>query len=960
MNSRVIIFIIFFFSGVSGLIYEVVWTRMLVLVFGATALAVSAVLTAFMAGLALGGYSAGRWSAGSKRLLLAYGLFEIGIGIYGLSVPTMFSFLVPIYQVVWERFEPTFYVFSMLRFLLATSVLLAPTVLMGATLPVLSQYFADRREAGAGREIGRLYGINTAGAVLGTFACGVWLLPSLGTSLTIYAAAAINLLLGSAAILVSLGQLSSRKDASGEVSEAVPATHPLGALPVRHGSSSPLQAGIVLIGMTVSGFAALVYEVAWTRVLVLVFGSTVYSFTAMLSTFLMGLAAGALIAAHFVERLRRPVFFFGAVQVLVGIVVFVATSMFGILPDLYVILAGPFADYHGIVMAVKLVMAMLVMLPPTLLMGALFPVAIKICQTSRPSAARTVGDVYAFNTLGAIGGSFVAGFVMIPFMGAQGTVFVGILLNFGVAGAVLLAAPAGRALKAAMLTAAGLGALIVLDFRPSWDPLAMTSGPAVFLKDYAAAVSRGSKGLREMLGERKMLYYEEGLTGTVSVYEVSHGGKRIVGLAVDGKTEASDTKPSMSTQTLLAHLPLLQARAEARVLIIGAGSGVTVGTALQYPVAEVRLVEMEQGVVSASRAFSHVNHRYWEDPRVRIEYNDGRNALLNRRNERYDAIIVQPSDPWVRGASNLFTQDFFRLVRDRLAEDGFYAQWLPGVTLATEHVRTLMATYRSVFETVYVFQPPLSHDFVFVASKKFRKIDEREIRGKMAIGSVSASLGSAGIREPLDVFAILRMGPKELDRFVGGARINTDDNALIEFAAPTLFRVEPEGRIHEQIARLIGPEIPFHYVEAGSRGALDALAKERAARSYRRMGAVAVQDGARPGLAADLFRRAIRLEPSHVGAHIGLGRALVAMGQTIEGLRELRKAIRLGPNDPKAFYEYAVALDLIGALAEAEPYYRRTIILLRGSGGAPGAEAESILKQSMERVRFLEGTRDSG
>ncbi|HEY7546675.1 MAG TPA: fused MFS/spermidine synthase, partial [Blastocatellia bacterium] len=448
-RSAWVILLCFFASGFSGLVYQVIWVRELVLVFGATTFAVSTVLTVFMGGLAAGSFYSGRRSEKITRPLRLYGLLEIGIGVYGLAVPLIFALLPGIYHALWGPLQVSFIALSAVRFLFVAIVLIVPTALMGATLPVLSGYYA-RDIKRLGLRVGALYSLNTFGAVLGASATGFILIPAFGMQASTLTAAVINILLGVAAI-----SLSRRREIAGEVPLERPVrskeskTYVLSLFRSRKDSkseqkiaipvpASPQEVVAVLAAFCVSGFIALSYEVIWSRVLALIIGSSVYAFSIMLTTFLVGLALGASLISRFVDRFRHPIIAFALIEVGVGVTSIAGAYLFDDLPYLFVKLYHLFENSPlGLLLFARFFIASMVMIVPTLLLGAVFPLVVRICASARrlPSG-RTVGDAYAANTIGAIAGSFASGFILVPWLGLLGSLRLASALNFAIAAAL--------------------------------------------------------------------------------------------------------------------------------------------------------------------------------------------------------------------------------------------------------------------------------------------------------------------------------------------------------------------------------------------------------------------------------------------------------------------------------------------------------------------------------------------
>jgi spermidine synthase len=456
----------------SGLVYQVVWVRELVLVFGATTFAVSTVLTAFMGGLALGSFYFGRRSEKIDRPLRLYGILEIAIGLYGLAVPFIFALLPGLYHPFWQWFHLSFFALSIVRFAFAALVLILPTALMGATLPVLSNFYA--RDIGrVGLRVGSLYALNTFGAVLGASITGFLLIPVFGMRATTAVAAAINIMLGAVSLYVARAIREGARPQSDKTIENAPAPVILEttgrrekrklfawssllpralrasrkSTPLRRAAerSRRIEIFTVLVAFGVSGFIALSYEVIWSRVLALIIGSSVYAFSIMLTTFLVGLAVGASVASRFADRLRQPVLVFALLEVGIGITSLVGAYLFNDLPYIFVqVYRVVGSSSFELLLVARFLISSFVMIVPTLLLGALFPLVVRIISHNETSMGRTVGTAYAANTVGSIIGSFASGFVLVPWLGLLDSLRLCAALNFVVAAALFIALRRGR------------------------------------------------------------------------------------------------------------------------------------------------------------------------------------------------------------------------------------------------------------------------------------------------------------------------------------------------------------------------------------------------------------------------------------------------------------------------------------------------------------------------------------
>ncbi len=775
-----LVLFLFFISGALGLIYEVVWLRVLILVFGSTHFAVSTVLTAFMAGLAIGAYMLGRQIDRRWNPLVVYGVFEIAIGLYALAIPAIFSLLEPVGRWLWREFSPEFYTFSVLRFVFVGAVLVVPTSLMGGTLPALSRFVTRRRER-IGLSVGSLYGVNTFGAVAGTACTGFLLVPRLGVARTIAVAAALNVVVG----MVALGLAWRRR--SGERVEGTRAERAKEAA-AAGAPRLPGQVKLLLGVFALSGFLAMVYEIAWTRVLVLIIGSSVYAFTIMLTTFLVGLAVGAVGMSWLADRVgaRRGTEGVAAIMAATGVTAFATLTLFQELPYWFTVafnridLADPTGTGRTLLFGVEFGLAALVMLPPTLFLGGMFPLVVRVCGQTLELVGRSVGTAYASNTVGTIFGSALGGFVVVPLLGIQGSVVAAAMVNLVLAAAVLVARPGGagrwRAVVAAGCVAAAAGVWFV---RPSWNVLLMNSG----LYQYAPAVKELSREeLRQegTLGRDEILFYEEGVTATVLVARNKESGD--LSLSVDGKVDAS-SHGDLGTQLLSGHLPMLFARDPKDVLVIGYASGITVGAVTRYPIESLTAVEIEAAVIEASKAFSEHNHDPLSDPRVEIVTADGRNFLL-ATGERYDVITSEPSQPWRTIAANLFTKEYYEAARRRLKPGGVFCAWLQLYSLPPDLLRTMVRTFASVYPHVSVFMPISFYDLLLLGSEEPLAADLERIRLRLARKEVRDDLARLELGSAMDLLTYHLLDDAGARAFAGEGRFNTDDNAVVEFQAP--------------------------------------------------------------------------------------------------------------------------------------------------------------------------------
>jgi spermidine synthase len=494
---RRIILALFFLSGVAGLVYQIVWTRMLVLVFGNTLLATSTVLSAFMAGLAAGSFVLGETiDRKPRRLLKVYGVLEAGIGLFGLAFPVLLAGVTPLYTSVYRSFGENLLVVNLVRFAICFVLIALPTFCMGGTLPVLLKHFAgDLRKIGY--QVGFLYGLNTAGAVVGCVVSGYLLLGVFGLRRTMWIAVAINLGVALVAWLLP----DRRTDAAAEPGQA---PLPDSGETDQGRYRKPIVVA-VLVAIGLSGFCALAYEVLWVRMLNLFLNNNMHSFTATIATFLLGIAIGSLIYTSFLARVRAKLALFAALQAGIAAMALAIPFVFRLLQE---------ALFSNKADAVTLLKTAVIMIGPTILMGIAVPLAVQICQWGAGREGRSVGAVYAFNTVGSILGAFVAGFILIPTIGLHAALMLVACLNLG-AGVLALASRAGSAKRAGF--AAAWGVVVAIVF--------LTAPDSLFRDLYQTANPKSD-----------ILHYKEGKVVNVVVYDFEAGYQD---LFLNGIEEAS-------------------------------------------------------------------------------------------------------------------------------------------------------------------------------------------------------------------------------------------------------------------------------------------------------------------------------------------------------------------------------------------------------------------------------------
>ena len=834
----------FFFSGAAGLIYQVVWTRMLTQIFGNTTYAIATVLSAFMAGLAIGSYLFGKIADRGKNDFLLYGVLEAGVGIYGFAVPWLFLLAQKAYAPIFGLNESYPFIFNLVLFCLSFLLLVFPTLLMGATLPVLSRFYV-RSFAQFGRRVGDLYATNTLGAVIGCAAAGFFLIPTLGMRTTVYVAAAVNLVI--AALILVVDRLRDREPVQFAPEAAVEETQ------TAEGQSGlPWLNWVLLISFGLSGFASLVYENAWTRALTLVIGSSIYSFTTMLVTFLIGLSLGGFIYARFLGGREARLSTFGLIELWVGLAALATIPLFERLPLIFVRLLQGFGDTFTVFLYLQMFLSALVMFVPTVLLGMTFPLVARLFTQSLYRVGSGVGSSYAANTVGAVLGAFAGGFLLIPHIGVQNTIIFGVVMNLLIGCLLVWADPRMSMVPRFALGLAVLILAVVIPFRtPRWDPHVLTSGVTIYHDRYES-LPTNSLRLEEMKRD-DVLFYREGLTTTVSVHRIP--GSEYIYFKSNGKIDGS--YGDALSQLMTSYIPmLLHPKAEV-ALTIGLGSGMSAKALATFDtLKEIEVIEIEPAMIEASKFFDRVfvnmeklpegvtfpaddaNSRVWynagkkqlfykgvmkeeersrlmklsedrdyrgaidtlhrrarnsrhssvlEDKRVRVIPTDGRNYILATP-KYYDVITAEPSNPWIAGIANLYTREFYQVVKSKIKDDGIFAQWFHNYSMSPDDFRMVFRTFVEAFPYVTLWSMKES-DFLLIGSKQEQRFDYPAVK-KIYDNNwmLRSDLDYLGLSDVYAVQGFYRMGKENILNFSKGAEINTDDGAQLEFSAPKSLR----------------------------------------------------------------------------------------------------------------------------------------------------------------------------
>jgi spermidine synthase len=796
VERRGLLYVCFFASGMAGLTLEIVWSKYLSYLLGNSIYGVSTVVAAFLGGLGIGAVVGGRLASRSREPLLLYARLELLIGIMGLASPLAYHAARPLFSSLYGAMGGSGAAFLIVRFLFLFMALLIPTIAMGATLPLLVSAFT-RREAEFGSSVSRLYAINTMGAVFGVAAAGFALIPALGLWKTAAAAGILDFAVAGAIFAIKPG-------GAARAMREIPtdrATEPSGASAERiRDPVASLPAGPGLFGklivplFAVSGFCALLYEVAWTRILAVPFGGMVYSFSAILAVYLLGIALGAAFAALLLKRSSSPVFLFGLFQLLLAGAVVLGSRVFDSLPNMQTTLIAQSRGSAAHLFSGEAGVTARIVLLPTFFLGALFPLAAAIYQRGRREAGASVGTIYAANTLGSIAGSVLTGFVLIPAIGSLRSLLAAALANAAI-GCIALLLAEGVLWKRACAALVGVaGTIAVAAFAtPTWNAERMSLGFVRLLRAYEFGGEGLVHRLIEKIGQSKelerLLFYKEGRLATVTVLET--GDRRA--LLINGKTDATTgSGEDMAQQVMVGQMPLLMVPNAESVCVVGYGSGVTTHAVLAHPIKKALTIELEGAVIEAAPFFEASAMRPLSDPRSRIVVEDA-GTYLRSTKEDFDVIISEPSNPWIAGVGNLFTKEFYEEARRRLRPGGVFCQWIHTYSVSPATLSTVFRTVATTFPKGQLFYVESSGDLIILAAPdRELNLDRAAMSAAFSRPAVAQDFARIGVRSIQDVLGAYRGRLDRVAREAGPGPINTDDNSWLEHRAP-LDLITPQG-----------------------------------------------------------------------------------------------------------------------------------------------------------------------
>ncbi len=675
-STKMIIFLLFFASGISGLIYEVVWLRILSRVIGVTTYATSVTLAAFMAGLAIGSFMFGKFIDKRKDQLRIYALLQLAVAVTAVLVPPILKIAIPFYKHVYIMSHENTTLIAILKLIVSFISLLIPATLMGGTLPVLTSYLV-KREGLFGKNFSLLYGINTLGAVLGVVLSGFVTLGALGEWNTIFIGVLINIIVGALALLLYNNTVKFIEEDKAVVQADTPIS-----------PYSDFVRKVVLISILISGFTALAYEVIWTRQLILFLETSIYAFSGMLAVFLAGIAIGSIIMNKYLDGLKAPLIVFGTLELIIGILSILNLHLFA------------FLDNN---LLSKLLSPVVLVFPLTFFFGAIFPLASLCYAKSINRSGFSVGAVYGFNTIGNVAGSILTGFLFISLLGSSRTIILLGFLNVAI-GLTLLWLEPNRSSRFKMVY------LLVI-------PIAISFSLGLIGKDPFLGVIE--KRIQMMGAEEgyKIFHNKETVEGTVTAYAI--GQNKIISVNGYGQSVlCTETK-------IITHLPVMLAKEPKKLLIICFGLGTTARSACIYDGLDITTVELVPEEYKCFKYFHDDAEEILRQKKFHPVAGDGRNYLLLSP-EKYDIISIDPSPPiYAAGTVNLYSQEFLLLCKEHLTKDGAMCLWFPGGP--EDDSKAIIKTFYSIFPNMSLWLGPRKWGFYMIGTLTKIEIDKLKI-----------------------------------------------------------------------------------------------------------------------------------------------------------------------------------------------------------------------------------------
>jgi spermidine synthase len=854
------IYTLFFISGFTGLVYEVTWTRMLTTVFGSTTYAITSVLSGFMGGLAIGSFVIGRYIERKKNPILVYAFLEIGIGITALLIPKILKILDNIYPLIYEYTTSYVWLLILTKVVLSLLVLFVPTFLMGGTLPVLCKFFISRPKE-SGKQVGILYAINTIGAAIGCFITGFFLIELLGISKTIQLVAAVNFLLGIAFFILNIYHRQIKSDIETTNIENIKKA-------VNDSSSynkiQPFYSILILIGFSLAGFVSLSYEVLWTRLLVFKLKMTIYAFSIMLTTFLMGIAIGSIVVAisEKYNLIKNHSKAFGVIQSLIGLMGLSTIILFGQIDSIPIFdIVGFFKSsisWNKLIFT-EILLAGMIMIVPTIFMGMTFPLVSRIFTQNIKIVGKTIGSIYSVNTIGCILGSCLTGFILVKTLGTQKSIIIVSLIALIIGTAIVLFNRQGfNESKNSKSFPIVFSAIIMWSIAVGlivWLP------KDILFKYYNIYEE-------QIFEDTQIIYANEGIECITTVHKYPGGFK---GLSTSSVNVAGTHYTHRTTQKLQAHIPMLVHPNPKEILQVGFGSGETSYLVTTYDIEQLDLVEISSEVIeTATKYFKEINKDVANHPKFNPIIMDGANYIYLAK-KKYDLILNDASWPGYTGCSALYSKDYFENAKKLLKPGGIMTSWFP--IAEGEEFKILLKTFHSVFPNVSVWYAVthVNKHALVVGSLHKIEIDTEDFLRRFEQHAQN-DLKSVDLDNPIFFLDAYQMDETVLDNLLDDSiPIHTIDHPILEFTERNKDPVENISAVRIMAENNVSV-IPYlknsKNIDIKGKNILQSLESTRDATKLVMTGYVRVIGSGeyQPKYESE-FKEALMIEPKHPGAN---------------------------------------------------------------------------------------------
>ncbi len=765
-----IILLLFFCSGATALVYEVIWSKYLSLLFGSTIQAQTVVLAVFMGGLALGNRIFGTRADRSRQPLALYGYLEVVVGLYAFFFPSIYQMADRLFAMIGSGLLDHTLWLLMLKAILSAGLLLGPTILMGGTLPVLAAWL-QKQTPDAGRRSARFYSTNSLGAVCGAGLAGFFLVTWIGLPMTLQLTALVNVLIGFTAIGVARRQTAH--PGSGSTRHA-----PKFTPAQEQEAANVFRWGCLLVALT--GAVSMGLEVLASRCLCLIFGASLQAFAIVLMAFILGIGLGSAVIAsprrkQWPKETTTLALVLGAAA-WIGLLVFNIEELVEVYRHARSGLSATTMGYRYY-QAMAAVFSMVVLGLPAAALGAVLPLWIRVISETSDLLGDRVGRLLTWNTLGAVGGVLLTGFVLMPGIGLRGS-FTALALVLSGSAFIVACVRRKRMAAASSVLVAGLLVLVTATGGEGWR-LVLSSGVFRWRESEVLPIS-----IREARKNDRLLFYEDAADATVSVEDSQLAVGHELSLRVNGKVDAS-TLGDRSTQFLLAHLPLMVRPQSRDVFVFGLGSGITAAATLGYPIERLTVAENCEPVLHAAQFFEPWNHGVLTNSRTRLYHEDAR-TVLKLSPQKYDVVISEPSNPWTVGIGSVFSREFYQIAASRLKPGGIMAQWFHIYEMNDGIVEMVVRTFGTVFPAMEIWESG-SGDIIMLGSDQPWQSDAELFQHAIALEGPGKDLEAIHLTTPGMILARQFASQRTASAIIGPGPIQTDDFPILEYEAPRAF-----------------------------------------------------------------------------------------------------------------------------------------------------------------------------